>query len=418
MANKLFRGPIYPFNNLSDRVGRGFQSREFGGREALQYHVQAANNLSNSVTVPEAITHALSVRNQRQELHAISRGHKSNLVRSLARNPMRHFLQKRLSALPETNLALKHETDFVYRLISQIHPEKVLAKVERSLAERILNPNIGNYILTAAKYRDLLCHNQIPRGYDFELIRKLDGQEDTTNQGAGIGSFCERRVGLALARLMDYGYIRNFTLFGAAQHPLIANDDKNKITVDYSKGEEAMGIDAMVELDARQPYSYALLQVKASASMGFKENTGKGSFSELTLTHKELDELIKLVPEVVDFYKVVPGSQNMFSLVVERNIFTIDAVPRKLQKTHYKDKSPDIVNFLLAAFEYMQDKYNQYYSEFNLKKRAHDRKIGKNVEPEKPCLLVLDKPYERLSYAEKIAALVKSHFFKLAKEKP
>ncbi len=418
MAQKLLAGPIYALRDLSGRVGLAFQEGRINGREALQYQVQAANANNLSSSVSETVTRAVNIQNQRQELHAINRGHKSNLVRSLARNPMHHFLQKRLSPLPETNLALKHETDFLYRLIGEISPETVLARVERRLAEKLLNPNIRSDSLTAAQYRDLLCHNQVPYGFHFELIKKLDGQENMTNQGAGLGSFCERRVGLALARLMDYGYIRNFTLFGAAKYPLIANDDKNKIAVDYHKGEEAMGIDAMVELDARQPYSYALLQVKANAPMGFKENTAKGSFSELSLTGRELDELIKLRPEVIDFYKIVPGFKDKFSIVVERNIFTVDTAPRKLQKTCYKDKSPDLVNFLLAAFEYMQDKYTQYYSELNLRKRAYYKKKGIALELEKPSLLVLDKPYESLSYPEKIAALVKSNFFKLVKEKP
>ena len=114
------------------------------------------------------------------------------------------------------------------------------------------------------------------------------------------------------------------------------------------------------------------------------------STRNLSFTRAELAELIKLVPEAQDLYIPDKEKPGKFLLAVGRDIFKMGVANRKLYRTSYGDGEADIANFLIAAFEHMQEK-----------KRT----------------LVLEKPYQNLSYPERTAALINQGFLKLRNAK-
>ena len=266
------------------------------------------------------------------------------------------------------------EIKYIDHLIQNANPNDLISNAGDRAPFRVL------------EWLELLIRNRPLGGDDLEKLEAL-GQCSQSHQGqrGGLGPWCERRFGLAAAKLQDAGIIKGFSICGEAGLPLATiNPAEPKAslhqTLKHTNHEESMAIDAMLKLNSLQDHRYALIQIKAQGTTG---NDTQRVF--LTFNEQEKDEMQRLNSETSKFFRIQNDSKDKYFLPVQRAVFKIPIAYKRMNKRDRYDKS-DIVNTTIAVVDHMIE-HNQ--------------------------ILVLDRPYENLSFPQKVSALLKQGFLHL-----
>lgn len=322
-----------------------------------------------------------SKRSYRELREQVREGISPSYVLGIARDHAKRFYQKTKSLL-ERRVFGVHERSFLNGLTKKLKPDMVIF-VDRQDTDK-------EKAITAREYYQWIMSNK-PVGSEAKRILHAMSV-GYSNQGPGIGPFNERRAGYVLSKLADAKLIKNFWICGEASSPLFVRDsgfeesELNK-SFDYAMHEEAMAVDLIAHLNPEQGenYEYAAMQIKSSGSLGFKESKRFLSFDSI-----QKQEFEEIVPEAKDLFIEDSFHKNRYLLTVLRNVFHLPMNDRKIARFGPKDYSDDVANQMMATFEFMQN---------------HNMTIK------------LDRPYQKLSYAQKVKVMIESGGLRLDHER-
>ncbi len=287
--------------------------------------------------------------------------------------------QKRFFLQDHTNKKIppgKKEIDFLANLARDEDPNKVIGEIE---------DKDGNLrIITVEDYYLWVTNNKALGNKGINSLESLSEGQDY--RGPGVGSYYERRAIYALTKLVDAKLIKDCWICGDSASPLFIRDSEsesvaNPNQIDYDMHEEAMAIDLIAQLEEGERFEYAPLQIKGSGTFGFRETSRLIMFDP-----EEKERFIKLVPESEKLFIPDSENRNRIFLPVYRNVFYVPVKGRKIAKSKPGDYSPDLANLMLSVFEFMH---------------------------EKDMTLKLDRPYQSLSYAQKVKVLMDSENLRL-----
>jgi hypothetical protein len=333
-------------------------------REGFWTAVRVAFNQSRSLGMspPKVLQTAKDLSQQRKRMHKARDGEIPSWEIGQPVNPNLRVISSQEVCKPGPQ-----EKRFLSKLAANSNPDQMIHSNDDNKGQTI-------QILARDWFKWLLSNQKL----SSELVHKLTLlQHGNTNQGPGLGSFNERRAGLVLSRLADYDLIKGFCLMGDSGKALCIG--KNKSKIDYSHHEEAMAIDVIIHLNSANTYEYLPLQSKSSGTLGYDQCNRMISF-----TAEDKTQLQDLMPGLKDstFIKD-PRNPEKYFLEIKRRVFKVPLSNRKLVKSHKRDTDDDIANVVMAIIESSQ--------------KSHET-------------LILDKPYFKQSYAEKIANLIKAKF--------
>lgn len=316
-------------------------------------------------------------RNYRELKERVSAGTSPSYVLGIARDHAKRFYinTKKLSK-PSFGT---RERSFLISLTKNLKPDT-----------EVFFDKPTNRGITAREYYSWVMSNK-PVGSEVKRILYAMSSGNG-NQGPGIGPFNERRAGYVLSKLTDANLIKNFWVCGEASSPLFVKDSDIKENVpnsvfDYSMHEEAMAVDLIAHLNpiGKEKYEYAAMQIKSSGTLGFRESKRFLSFNS-----DQKSEFEQLIPDAKALFIKNENNSDKFFLPVLRNVFHLPMNDRKIARSGPKDYSDDVANQMMATFEFMQ---------------SHNMTIK------------LDKPYQKLSYAQKVKAMIESGGLRLDFEK-
>jgi hypothetical protein len=303
-------------------------------------------------------------RDYREKKTAVQEGRSPSYILGIARDHAKRFFLK--PGLTKESVG-PNKRSFINTLIKNISPNSIVYKDD-------------NNTVTAREYFQWITNNKPLSGRAKKLLYKMS--EGHGNKGPGMGPFSERRAGYTLSLLADAGLIKNFWICGDAGSPLsvkdmIPDDMATREAIDYGAHEEAMAVDLIAHLnESYSPYEYAAMQIKSNGTLGFKESKRFLSFDK-----EQKQEFINLFPDSQDLFIENKYKKETFFLPVYRNVFHIPMNDRKIAKTRSKDHNDDIANLMMAAFEFM------HKADMTIK---------------------LDQPYQTLSYAQRVEAMINS----------
>ncbi|MCE2928883.1 MAG: hypothetical protein LW817_04545 [Candidatus Caenarcaniphilales bacterium] len=326
------------------------------------FRVASRHSNATGESLPKALRDAQLLSQRRRQIHKAMEGKIASWEIGHPLNP-----ELRVVSTNEIRKLGPQEKRFLSKLAANSNPDQMIHSYEDHQGQTI-------QILARDWFKWLLSNQKL----SSEVVHKLTLlQHGNTNQGPGLGPFNERRAGLVLSRLADYDLIKGFCLMGDSGKALCIG--KNKSKIDYSHHEEAMAIDVMIHLNSANTYEYLPLQSKSSGTLGYDQCNRMISF-----TAEEKKQLQELLPRVKDTaFEKDPRNPGQYFLEIKRKVFKIPLSNRKLVKSNKTDADDDIANLIMAIIESSQ-------------------KFGET--------LILDKPYFKQSYAEKIANLINANF--------
>jgi hypothetical protein len=318
--------------------------------------LQSKRNKKLGKPVPEALSYAQQAHSSRARHKDIVTSSKPSFLREV---PEDHSLRIFISP-EEFKFFGRGLKQIVKKFAKGLHPQQIIADPDFS---------ISDYFSSVLKNRKI----------SDNLKKQLLGDR-LGNRGPGIGPTNERRAACALAIIKDKGLIDGFQVCGEAGKALIT--DKSEIEkddlIDYGHHEEAMAVDILVKTSSGKYNTYMPLQIKSSGSCDY--DTAK---RYLSFNSKEKALIEQYLPGIEKLFVQDPYRDDFFRIKVQRKVLKIGLNDRKLVKTHRKDFDNDIVNKLMAMIEY-------------------SRNSGE--------ALSLKQPYQKLTYPERVIAMVKSGF--------
>ncbi|MDD9898493.1 MAG: hypothetical protein OXU45_05775 [Candidatus Melainabacteria bacterium] len=363
-----------PMHHLEPGLRDHVHSGNFSLGRAVQ--IQEALHDIRGEPVPVAFDYARRVSRARKLSVNIRSGKTPVYVLGYSMDPERRFYLKDFD-FPYIG---RHEQSYISYLQSELKADRVLARVNFSRRKIIpVGRNEKQALVFPVEWFESLLGNRALDSRQIEFLAQLGRSPRVSNQGPGLGSWCERRLALALARLQDLNLINDFELCGEAGLPVRAASEHLPLDYNSASHEEALGIDALVKLKSALPYEYAFVQVKAQGATGHDQTN-----ATLVLSGEEVNELVSLVPQLWSLIVKDPTKQDEYLLTIQRRVFRFSVADKKMVKEDAEDFSPDLVNGLIAALDHFQTEPGQ--------------------------TLVLDRAYESLSFPEKIVALMKQNF--------
>jgi hypothetical protein len=371
----LFRRLIEARPNLLVFVSRGLDPKE-AWREVL--YIMARSEQSGDspdIGASVVLNKSEKARTYRELRERVRAGTSPSYLLGIARDHAKRFyINEKKREMPVLG---KSERGFFISLTKNLEPDTV-----------IFVDKVTNRTITAREYYSWIRSNK-PISSDTKRVLYAMSSGNG-NQGPGIGAFNERRAGYVLSKLTDANLIKNFWICGEASSPLFVKDSRNIVNhkFDYAMHEEAMAVDLIAHLkpEGKEKYEYVAMQIKSTGSLGFRESKRFLSFDA-----DQKSEFEKLVPESKALFIKDTSRSNKFFLPVLRNVFHLPMNDRKIARSGPKDYSDDIANQMMATFEFMQN---------------HNMTIK------------LDRPYQKLSYSQKVQAMIESGGLRLDFEKP
>ncbi len=368
--------------HLHPQIRRGLESKNYTVERALGLHEIWSARYSHQVH--PSIRKAAKFKETQQIHRKIRQGNLPAYVFGMSLDPKHRLFAEKL-ALPGPA-----ETNYINHVIGNLQPNRPIGQPKTKQELIIISSDNQTKKpkapLNVLKWFELLVRNHAPGGDELAKLRALGlaGQNHQA-QGGNLGAWCERRFGLAAAKLQDAGFIEDFAICGEASLPLIVPGSATSPTpsINYANHEEAMAIDAMIKLKSVDGlHRYALIQIKAGGSCGY--DTQKRF---LVFDKKQMEAMEYLNKNAFRLFRKHDEHPGEFLLPVKRRVFKIPIAHHKMQKTDRFDNS-DIVNTTIAVLDHMI-KHNE--------------------------ILTLDRPYSSLKFPERVNALLDQGFLKLHK---
>lgn len=383
-----------PFSALDSDLQEQVREGSISALAAVSAQTKRLNRTGKEV--PQVLRYAQNAHAARLHAKQIDQGDIDEERREVSSDYARRVYQSNFEN-PATRLYGKASRSFIARLAKGAHPEHCF-EIHRipddgktsNLAQSLstvwfLKPLFrgGDSInqdqvrtVGVKRFFSWLTANNIMS--DSTLKQLIALGKGNSNQGPGLGPMNERRAGLALAILKDAGLIKNFQICGEAGKPLTAVKSA-EMGIDYAHHEEAMAIDIIVRLKTSKfGFEYLPLQIKSSGSSGFDTEE-----RYLTFNPREKYIVEHALPETIDLFVENPHSPGSYRMKLKRRVYKLPLNKRKIIKEHKKDFDPDIVNRMIAVIDAMQAK---------------------------DMTLLLDQPYSKLSYVDKVIELIKQGF--------
>lgn len=353
-------------NDLHPQIREKLEAESMDLKEAIRAQRRWGARISSQT--PPSIRRVTKAEEIRTLHRKITKGKLPSYVFGMSLDRNRRLFAPRIPIPGPT------EISYLNHLIHNANPNDIISNAGDRVPFKVL------------QWLELLIRNRPLGGDDLKALEALD-QSSQSHQGqrGGLGPWCERRFGLAAAKLQDAGIIESFNICGEAGLPLATINPldpqaSQHQALEHSNHEESMAIDAMLKIHSASDHKYALIQIKAQGNTGYDTQKVFITFNE-----KQKTEMEALYPEAAKYFRIQREPQAKYLLPVQRQVFKIPIAHKKMNMQNRYDNA-DIVNTTIAVLDHMTEKNR---------------------------LLVLNRPYEELSFPERVSALLHQGFLHL-----